>query len=762
METFRLYRTIKHQHLRIEKVRSDAIPRTLKTLESARMFLASRPTLGDLGRGAAISKRRTNAETMTSNGYGCGRSYSHTAHCAPLVDNTNVGNEHFSESGVFAHRRSPPPSPSTSVLPANGGVFLPNCQISADFLQLRTKDFTAAPSTPVRLYLTSTELIRKNATTNDSTRRGVRAGFKDITMSSYPLQDVEITKSKVSPNIMMVSVSGCVPSGDSLTYKESVGYLNSTLQVANARADCGNEYRSVGLPNSNGIILVEAYQLCPDQHCTIQDWITSIEKSKRKLAVLHRLKQGDASSNVLELTNHTHHQQSTTPPSTTMHTQPRPTSIVIATTSPKRRPEKTSLYRRSHSGHEFASLEHMSPTREKLHTTANGRYTPLHHHYTPHPLFSNSASTRVHRRQHHSEREPLKFFRRLSLGGGQKGTYRFPPSPADLNENNTITHGRRGTGTNTKITKSMFSLERSSTELFQDSCSQPSESSFNLSLTDQYNKSSLSQPTTPQHDHHNTHDILRRKRRPTLSRSVSEYQDNNDYDNIVTLKQESVRESLVKPDTKHQIQSDPLPIVGSVHNRDGSNDASEDSVPPELKALLSLINSLPPTPPPHSPTTTHLLPSPSPRLTPLSRSPSDNDEEDDDAGFQSFLRHKQIRGRKIHVSPRAHSSSVSSEVLSPPAWVDKFQIPASTDATIDRVRLGTGGSASLPRGHKITSEANSPARITKTLDREGIHTYIVCIIILLHDIEECGRSRKGELWVVWQQQPAVCGSYIQP
>ena len=229
-----------------------------------------------------------------------------------------------------------------------------------------------------------------------------------------------------------------------------------------------------------------------------------------------------------------------------------------------------------------------------------------------------------------------------------------------------------------------------------------------------------------------------KRRRSIFSRSISENCDRSlggaEMDN-------STRQAMRPATTTHQT-SNPLPnptATEDVHSwRNGtSNEGSpppekeEDRVPFELRTLQSLLISL--TSSPSSPPT----PLPPSHQQPMSttdsfpHTPSDDedaeeeeDDEDEEAGFQSFLRHKQIRGRKVHVSPRAHSSSFSSELLSPPLWMDRFSIPAApspsptapTGVGGEEGRRKTGNSSTLPRGHKVKADAT---RTSRTLDRDG-------------------------------------------
>ena len=688
------------------------------------MLLTSGLVAAGRGYNNSSNRERPLSDGVTQNGFGCGRSYSPVVEkspsvpCSPRGTDAENGKDRYSYSpgkvsGLLASR-SPPASPVKSVVPAGAGVFLPNCQLSADFVQLRATDATAAASVPVRLYLTATEFVRKTANAPSSARRADRSSKIDFTtMHSYPLQSIEISRSKVSSSTMMVSISGCAESRAS---KVDVGVLTTNKSGETKERKTAPEQ----------CVVVEAYRLCPDQQQTsIQDWIESVETNKRKLAIMERLKQSDVSSSSTtaaaatnDLLESVNCRCTPSTPTKNVSTSARPSSIALSNhSSPVRRVDK----RRSNSGYDFSSLSLSQPTRDKLPTTANGRYTPLHHHYSPHPLFSNSSPPRNsgHNLRHHHSSDrtaPFRLFRRLSLGGGQKGTYKFPPSPANLNNENSPARSRNWVGKNARsTTRTIFSIRRS-----YDSIDDTTREAITAGYPSSTDREVLG------HESHRNGGIFRdKRRRPTLSRSVSEYHEkDDDYHNNIDTPEVST-----KPRVKlvmHQT-SDPLPIISPSHTTSRGNTTSDDKVPLELKALQSFLDTLSS---PHS--SSHPPPStasPSPHLTPPSHSPSeeeedDEEEDDDDAGFQSFLRHKQIRGRKIHISPRAQSVSVSSDILSPPAWVDKFHIPLPSESlnnggVVGSDNGGGGGSATLPRGRKVKSEATSTGRTTKTLDREG-------------------------------------------
>lgn len=607
---------------------------------------------------------------------------------------------------------------------SSSGVFLSNCKVSADFIQLRT-------DVPVRLYLTASELVKKTSSTRSSRKNGStfrstdHDSSKDFTISRYPLQDIEVSCSKVSPDIMMVTLSsstrregaaedGKVTSSNTLgganckcrdsdpriskytrfpaPYQEcpldntasttatTTTKFSDMISSANHSNADSNEYFTGVELKRGGVVLVEAYQLAPGQEGSIQDWICRVEKNKQKLPLIGKLKQDSANSSAKYSQVPARH-------SPARHSLTRPNSIAIPHTDKcsvvgHRKTGTRDLYRQSQSSYDFP-LVPIGSTREKL-TAANGRYTPLHHHYSPHPLFSNSPST--HSRStmasvplRHSERDSFKLFRRLSLGG----TYRFPSSPTakspttrgktlDPDQDGKTKAGGTGTyslGYNADQTDSLSQPVPSE----NSPCPSPAAEGPSLVKRDAQSRSS----------HRN---ILRRKQRPNFFRSMSEYHD-SDSDVGAESREPSIEsgESRVPSIAKHQM-SDPIPV--------SNTNGVETNVPAELKDLQALIQTLP-SPSSHSPS---LTPPSLPTPSPLS---------DEDTGFQSFLRHKQIRGKKIHISPRAHSTSVSTDHLSP---------PASTVNHTPSDKLTQRTSSTLPRSHKLKT-----GQVARQLETEGTY-----------------------------------------
>lgn len=638
------------------------------------------------------SPNTSSSATMTPE-RACRRSSTPPSHTLPK------SRAQYGDRFLLSPPRSPIPVmgstvPTTSLLSGKTscGVFLPNCKVSADFLQLRT-DSRVSP-VPVRLYLTASELVKKSAahtTRNGCTlasyadNTGANSGSgRDLTISRYPLQYIDVSKSQVSSGTMMVTLTGpsrrdgeagdagvltvmttCVRhSGDG--HEPALSHTSTTRccsSASNATDGSSNEYHKGG---SNGVILVEAYQLLPGQG-NIQDWISTVEKNKQKLALLGKPRRSSIITSV-------EHPQISSVPSPM-----RPTSIALSHTDKSSvggQKSSKAFYRRSQSEYDFPSVINGSPTRNKLPTT-NGRYTSLHHHYSPHPLFSNSSLPQPRSSTHngihlrHVQKDSFKLFRRLSLGG----TYRFPSSSS--RKSATTQGGESTQGDKTKDSEAggtyMYGHDLCPTE----SLSQPVPSGNTPSHSPTGSPSLSRRYDTHSKSVHR--DILRRKRRPTVSRSVSEYYNNEDF-----------TEARVPPISMHQI-SEPIPDtsnhVGNVTNDDGT-------VPPELKELQVFLTSLPVS---HSPSS-----SPTPSSTLPTPSPLSDDDDNANTGFQSFLRHKQIRGCKIYMSPRAHSASVSSDHL--PAWMDKCS-PSSF--------LSPGISATVPRSHKLKTGA------AKTIDREG-------------------------------------------
>ena len=601
---------------------------------------------------------------------------------------------------------------------SSGGVFLSNCKVSADFIQLRT-------DVPVRLYLTASELVKKTSSPPSSRKNGSTfrstdydsSSSRDFTISRYPLQDIEVSSSKVSPDTMMVTVpsstrrEGAAEDGK-VTSSNTLGGANCKCRDSDPRIDkytrypapyqecplddaasttaattstkfsstmpsASNEYLT-GLEPRGGVISVEAYQLAPGQGGSIQDWICRVEKNKQKLALIGKLKQDSANAG-------TKHSQVPG-----RHSLTRPTSIVLPNTDKcsivsHRKTGTRDLYRQSQSTYDFPSAPIGSTTREKL-TAANGRYTPLHHHYSPHPHFSNSPSrsTMASVQLRHSERDSFKLFRRLSLGG----TYRFPSSPtakSPTTRNKALEPGQDG---KTKAYTLGHDVDQT------DSLSQPVPSEISPCPSPAAESSSLVQRDMQSRSSHRE-----RKHRPTFFRSMSEHHDSDsdvgaESRGSLIEPRGSLIESRVPSIAKHQM-SDPIPVAISGNCSDAETNV-DANVPAELKDLQALLKTLP-SPSSHSPSRTPpSLPTPSPL--------SDEDDEND-KGFQSFLRHKQIRGNKIHISPRAHSSSVSTDHLSP---------PASTGNHTPSEKLTQRTSSTLPRSHKLKT-----GQVSRQLESEG-------------------------------------------
>ena len=617
--------------------------------------------------------------------------------------------------------RSASATSGSSSKASSSGVFLSNCKVSADFIQLRT-------DVPVRLYLTASELVKKTSSTHSSRKNGStfrstdHDSSKDFTISRYPLQDIDVSSSKVSPDTMMVTLksstrregatedgkvtSSNTPGGVNCKCRDSdprtgkytrfpspyqecpldttastttttTTKFSSTVSSSNHSNAQSNEYFTGVELTRGGVISVEAYQLAPGQEGSIQDWICRVEKNKQKLPLIGKLKQDSANSGA---------KYNQVP---ARHSLTRPNSIALPHTDKcsvvsHRKTGTQDLYRQSQSSYDFPSG---SSTREKL-TAANGRYTPLHHHYSPHPLFSNSPST--HSRStmasvplRHSERDSFKLFRRLSLGG----TYRFPSSPTAKSP---TTRGKAlDQGHDGKTTAGGTSTYPHEHDVDQtDSLHQPVPSE-----NSPFSPPAAEVPSPVQRDpqSRSSHrDILRRKHRPNFFRSMSEYHDSDSEAGVESRgstieSQGSLIESRVPSIAKHQM-SDPIPV----NNTNGV----ETNVPAELKDLQALIKTLP-SPSSHSPShTPPSLPTPSPL-------------SDEDTGFQSFLRHKQIRGKKIHISPRAHSTSVSTDHLSP---------PSSTVNHTPSNKLTQRTSSTLPRSHKLKT-----GQVPRQVESEGTY-----------------------------------------
>ena len=745
--------------------------------------------------------------------YACQRSYPPTPLSTTTVEaaGTDFGGDPAAskqQACLASISHSPPKSPATPTFATAGkssfGVFLQTCQISGDFLQVRVDG--AASHTPVRLYLTATELVKKTS---------VNAPDRDFTISRYALPDVQVSASKVSPTTLVVSVAGNVPSSNGRVSLVGVADDHTTVapttRHVSVHADndgthshpLGDEYRSscngedAAQPSSDHpsrrAVVVEAYRLKSETQAAategVRQWISNIEKNKQKLELLERLRQSTTTTNTSAAATTVHtvadptSSESTSVPLPALTSAARSPAIPIST---KRQtpPASSSSPRRNHSKDNGVAFRHSvcdypsfgSPTREKFPTTTNGRYTPLHHHYSPHLLFSNSHhhqqqqqhavvanGSAVQLRQRHkpSGKEPFRILRRLSLGAGSSGSYHFPPShETSVNNNNKFRedgkHTRRKNGNGR--TTYMYSLSQ------DDSLHSPGvplntpQSEFS---SRHVRDASTRQQTTPTHNGSSTSSSWK-QRRSIFSRSISE---NYDYtrENAGPGEAETSEgaNTVVKtPDTSQSQTQYPLPdsvagcntettARGHVSARVSS--ATDDGIPVELRDLQSLLTSItssqssPSTPLPLSTSemdrqgstvsTNHS----SPPHTPSDNENDEDNDEEDGAGFQSFLRHKQIRGRKIHVSPRANSSILSSELLSPPLWMDRFSMPpsvsppndASNSSTNDSRTGGssgkvkTGGSSTLPRRHKLKTETSPGSRTSKTLDREGEDTPVL-------------------------------------
>ena len=758
-----------------------------------------------MGSGGGVYTKRhhpRDASCTSPYGYACQPSYPPTAASPPPAQLCERTAESAADRCVtplaFQTPRSPPQSPATPTSATAGkysfGVFLQNCQVAGDFLQLRADGATT--HTPVRLYLTDTELVKKTSVSGSTTY----AHDRDFTISRYPLQNVQVSASRVSSATLVVSVLGNAPSSSNGRVSTVVGVaddLSCTTDTSGFPScsvhpqlhsdefwQCNGKTvteGSLSIDTRRRPVVVEAYRLQSDTQTAaaegVQHWISSVEKRKRKLDMLERLRQTlTATNSTTAATVHT----TATPPasestsaplsplsplSPARRSPPIPISVKTTTTAsatsttnstPRRHPHNRGsevLFR--HSGYDYPSFG-SPPTREKFPTTTNGRYTPLHHHYTPHPLFSHSnlhtngngsAVQQLRQRRKPTAKEPFRLLRRLSLGAGTSGSYQFPPPPEHrerIRDESKSGRGRNGIGRTTY----MYSLS-------QDDSLPPSVIPPSISQSEIHSRkvgdASPQQQTTPTHK---SGAVSRswKQRRSIFSRSVSE---NCNFSEHLTQTAESPSSDTVTKSltSQHLLESAYASFstvaAGSTGNHISGevSSVSDDGIPTELRALQSLLTNLtsscssPSTPLPpsthhnhQSPNTAHSSP----------HTPSDDEENekggghrDNDEGFQSFLRHKQIRGRKIHVSPRANNSnSIYSELLSPPLWMDRFSIPppvsppttpttpttatSTGSGTTGDGRMKAGNSSSLPRRHRVKTESTpAGARTSKTLDREG-------------------------------------------
>ena len=756
-----------------------------------------------LGSGGGLYSKRHKLETAFQDGTTPRPSYAYQRSCPPSTSAspstsavTTCRRANQSGAAWKSSKRpfspvsmSPPnspvyvngPSATCSALPGKPsvGVFLQNCQASGDFVQLRAEGSSlgssAASHIPVRLYLTATELVKKMLV-SESVKQEQKAS-RDFTISRYPLQDVRVSASQVSPATLVVSLRRQVISsseeGDTVTDPQPTQRREgndtdhvtancsaaSPVHAANRRAGetrprlRDDEYKLNNGEVGTTTVVVEAYQLqqdSGDSAACVRDWISSIERNKRKIEMLERLKQTTASaavpsSSVAEplspsLTSSNQSSTVSSPSNTDK-------SKAMALLSRRRYSREDVVFHR-HSGIEFTSS---NISRDKPPTSTNGRYTPLHHHYSPHPLSSNShlqkndSSAVVRLRQRQSGRkEPFRLLRRLSLGSGTSGSYCFPPSES------TAANGKKDGGVEMRSSKGrtngrttyMYSLS-------QDAVS-PSGALPGLSLAEKkHEDASPQQQATPSIDENMS---SWKNRRSILSRSISENHSMNDRD-VVDLGPSTGEVECERVFTAHKV-SDPLPVPGANAESPAAchenSTEKDDGVPHELRALQSLLANL--TSSPSSPSTVHHQHS-TESATQSSHTPSD-DDEDDEASFQSFvLRHKQIRGRKVHVSPRAHSTSASTDLFSPPpTWMDRFSVPNTSNSPsvplqrTSETKMKAGSSATLPQGNKVktpySTTTTSASRTSKTLDREGgwspdeISLIVYCISLYVIEREK--------------------------
>ena len=525
-----------------------------------------------------------------------------------------------SSSSSSSRSSKSPPSSSAFTPSTGGGVFLPNCKLSADFLQLRTDHRT--PPTPVRLFLTATELVVKKPT------NAAAAGGEEYSVLRYSLQNIDLSRSVVSPRTIVVTVK---------TSPRENGEAEDALKGrSNGESSCGcgphvhcRESRDGVLPTltcdgckcsgkltgsaRNGgcrVVLVEAFQLRPDQG-DVEEWLSCVERGKQKLSLLSRKSSSPQN------------------PSVTAPANPRPTSRPTSLRGGKRR---SLVFSNSQCTDPLytSSSSPSSPARER-------RLRAALHHNTQHPLKATSPLSlprygTASSAQQHSDRDTRRLFRRFSLGGS-------PTLP--LRSGKAVSQGETSRDVGTEDEKGLACRIR------HDIC--PTETTIKPSASNHSDIASThSSPLLRRSGMRarNYQEYLIGKRRPSLPRSLS-------YD------QRGEEKYL----TNGHLPTQPV--------------AMEPKSPPELEDLKNLITSLP-------------VPlSPSPSSPPHSLSPSPSSENE---GFHSLLRHKQIRGHKWHVSPRALGGvggSARSSMTSPPGWADKSS-----------GKISLGKSSTMPRSKK--------------------------------------------------------------
>ena len=583
-------------------------------------------------------------------------------------------------SSSTSSRSSKSPQTTTTVSSPQhfgDGVFLHNCRLSADCLQLRT-DPRSSPK-PVRLYLTSTELVVRRKRTEASKAVELE---RDYSVLRYPLEDTNVSESVVSPRTLVVSIASspkvekkdyigeqswsrrthrpntdetfeangdtsCTCSKPHIHCRESGAQedasngAHSTAAVSCNTCKCiastggggGGEGGRGSRVRRNGscrLVIVEAFQLCSDDG-SVDEWISSVERAKHKLSLLARKANSSRIS-------------STASP----RTATQPSKVPSVSQRDSRRSVLSRLHPHADMAYTYTSLSSPSSPASERRRWAMAYRNPLKSS-SPLTLPRYSSSPATHQ-DHYSDvrrRGTQKLFRRFSFTGS--------PSLNSLRGNlKETTQGETSEMLYTTASECQGGRERhevcSSIETTPDKLCLQTKAATKCAETPNGCSSMQNSPLLSKRPGFHTHTIPRYcTPKRGIPRSLSYDQSDRDEER----------------DNRKRLPTD-------------------DGFSPQLEHLKALISSLqpPPSPPSSPPPPSHSL-SPSPPLE------GEEQEEEERGSFKSLLRHKQIRGTKCHVSPRAFgtnggSESARSSVTSPPIWMGRY------------ARAASGASSTLP------------------------------------------------------------------
>ena len=581
------------------------------------------------------------------------------------------------------------------------GVFLPNCRLSADCLQLRTDP--RSPPKPVRLYLTSTELVVRRKRTTAAKAAELE---RDYSVLRYPLEDTDVSESVVSPRTLVVSIASsprveekdslgeqswkhpthrpnadesfeangdtsCTCSKPHIHCRESGGQedasngAHSTAAVSCNTCKCiasarGGEGRGGSRVRRNGscrLVIVEAFQLCSDEG-SVDEWVSSVERTKHKLSLLARKANSSSISDTVS-----------------PRTATQPSKVASVSQRDSRRSVLSRLH--SHADMVYTSLSSPSSPASERRRRAMAYRHPLK---SSSPLTVPRYSSPATHQDHYSgvgRRDTRRLFRRFSFAGSPS----LNSPRGNLKE---TTQGETSKMLYTTATECQGGTERH--EVCSSIETTTSKSFLQTNVATKANTSNgcssmQNSPLLSRRPGLHTHTI------PTyctpnrgIPRSLSYDQSEQDNDR-------GNRERL----------------------------PTDDGFSPQLEHLKALISSLQPShpPPSSSPPPSH-SPSPSP---PLEVEEQEEEEEEGGGNFKSLLRHKQIRGNKCHVSPRAFGSIRGSEsarlsVTSPPIWMGRC------------ARTATGTSSTLPHN----SSRGWSRRGSRDVDYESGEIFEHCIV----------------------------------